>query len=199
YDFHVEKGQGGDPDGNAIYASSQEGIKYLGSDIRHIMVGNPRLAKVNTFFFGSSLYWVIILLIIIAFVAMLLISKQRADLRKDEMKTRNKKATKVAKGRLKNAYNYLKSGEQNKFYEELSQALWGYIADKLSIERAKLSMDTVNEAMNEKNVPEDLTKQFVDTLNNCEFARFAPGDAGKKMEDLYQQGIEVISKAERVL
>ena len=39
----------------------------------------------------------------------------------------------------------------------------------------------------------------VDTLNNCEFARFAPGSAEEKMDDLYQQGIDVISKAEKVL
>ena len=73
------------------------------------------------------------------------------------------------------------------------------IADKLGIERSKLSMDTVSEAMKEKNVPDDLTQQFIDTLNNCEFARFAPGNSEEKMGDLYQKGIEVITKAEKVL
>ena len=77
--------------------------------------------------------------------------------------------------------------------------LWGYIADKLGIERSKLSMDTVSETMKSKNVPDELTQQFVDTLNSCEFARFAPGSAEEKMDDLYQRGIDVISKAEKVL
>ena len=199
YDIHVEKGEGGDPDGNTIYASNQEGIKYLGSDIRHIMTGNAQLKNVNSFFFGSPAYFVILLVLLIAFIVMLIVSKKRAALRQDEAKNRNKKATKVARGRLKNALKYLNAKDQNNFYVEMSQALWGYISDKLSIERAKLSMETVNESMSAKNVPEDLTKQFVDTLNHCEFARFAPGDASKKMDDLYQQGIDVISKAERVL
>ena len=43
------------------------------------------------------------------------------------------------------------------------------------------------------------TQQFIDTLNSCEFARFAPGSAEAKMDDLYQRGIDVISKAEKVL
>ena len=81
----------------------------------------------------------------------------------------------------------------------MSQALWGYISDKLGIERSKLSMDTVSQAMKEHNVPDDLTQQFIDTLNNCEFARFAPGSAEEKMDDLYSKGIEVITKAEKVL
>ena len=112
---------------------------------------------------------------------------------------RNRKADRVARGRLKNAYQHLKAKDQERFYVEMSQALWGYIADKLGIERSKLSMDTVSETMKKKQVPDELTQQFVDTLNNCEFARFAPGSAEEKMDDLYQQGIDVISKAEKVL
>ena len=60
-------------------------------------------------------------------------------------------------------------------------------------------METVSETMKSKSVPDELTQQFVDTLNNCEFARFAPGSAEQKMDDLYQRGIDVISKAEKVL
>ena len=105
----------------------------------------------------------------------------------------------MARGRLNKASQYLKVKDQDNFYVEMSQALWGYIADKLGIERSKLSMDTVSEAMKGQSVPDDLTQQFVDTLNSCEFARFAPGNAEEKMEDLYRRGIEVITKAEKVL
>ena len=117
----------------------------------------------------------------------------------NQVLVRNRKATKIAKKRLKNAYNYLKIKDQSHFYEELSQALWGYISDKLNIARSQLSMDTVREMMSGKNVPEDIVNQFIDLLNSCEFARFAPGDPDKKMEDLYQKGIEVITKAEKNL
>ena len=89
--------------------------------------------------------------------------------------------------------------DQDTFYNEMSQALWGYISDKLSIERSKLSIDTVNSTLTQHNVPADLVEDFVDTLNNCEFARFAPGDAGKKMDDLYNKGLSVITKTEKQL
>ena len=68
-----------------------------------------------------------------------------------------KKATKVAKGRLKNAYKFLKANDQDHFYEEMSQALWGYISDKLGLERSVLSMDTVKEAMMDKGIDEELS------------------------------------------
>ena len=198
YEIKVEKGAGSD-DGGGIFASNQEDIKYLGSDVRHIMTGDPHLKPTSTVFFGSSAYYVALLALLVLFIVLLFVLKKREQLTKDTAANRNRKADKVARGRLKNAYQYLKAKDQEKFYIEMSQALWGYIADKTGIERSKLSMDTVSETMKAKNVPDELTQQFVDTLNNCEFARFAPGNAEEKMDDLYQRGIDVISKAEKVL
>ena len=198
YEIKVEKGAGSD-DGGGIYASNQEDIKYLGSDVRHIMTGDSHLKPTSTVFFGSSAYYVTLLALLVLFIVLLFVLKKREQLTKDTAANRNRKADKVARGRLKNAYQFLKAKDQEKFYIEMSQALWGYIADKTGIERSKLSMDTVSETMKAKNVPDELTQQFVDTLNNCEFARFAPGSAEEKMDDLYQRGIDVISKAEKVL
>ena len=198
YEIRVEKGANTGNEGGA-YASNQEDIQYLGSDIRHIMSGNPQLKACNTAFFGTPPYYVALLALLLLFIVLLFVLKKREQNAKDTAANRNRKADKVARGRLKNAYQHLKAKDQDKFYVEMSQALWGYIADKLGIERSKLSMDTVSETMKEKKVPEELTQQFVDTLNSCEFARFAPGSAEEKMDDLYQRGIEVISKAEKVL
>ena len=199
YELSVRKGKDSEGDGGGVYASNQEDIQYLGSDVRHIMTDGAMLKPKHSNFFASSVYFAILLGLLLIFIALLFILKKRAELAKDTAANRNRKADKVARGRLKNAYQHLKAKDQEKFYVEMSQALWGYIADKLSIERSKLSMETVSETMKEKNVPDELTQQFVDTLNYCEFARFAPGSAEEKMDDLYQRGIDVISKAEKVI
>ena len=199
YYIEVEKGLAPEGDEGSIYASNQEGIKYLGSDIRHIMTGNPKLKSTHSAFFATAPYFIALLALLLVFIITLLLSKKREQLMQDNAANRNRKADKVARGRLNKASQYLKVKDQDNFYVEMSQALWGYIADKLGIERSKLSMDTVSEAMKSKNVPDDLTQQFVDTLNSCEFARFAPGNAEEKMDDLYRRGIEVITKAEKVL
>ena len=188
----MRKGKDSDGDGGGVYASNQEDIKYLGSDVRHIMNDGAKLKPKHSSFFASSVYFAILLGLLVVFIALLFILKKRAEMAKDTAANRNRKADKVARGRLKNAYQHLKAKDQEKFYVEMSQALWGYIADKLGIERSKLSMETVSETMKANNVPDELTQQFVDTLNSCEFARFAPGSAEEKMDDLYQRGIDVI-------
>ena len=43
---------------------------------------------------------------------------------------------------------------------------------------------------------EDLIKEFIAALNECEFARYAPGDENEAMDKVYAASIEVISKME---
>lgn len=197
YDINVAKSanEGGS---GIIYAGGQESIKVIGTDIRHIMT-ETKLHRFSGTFFATPLYFILAALIFALFVSALIIHDKVNKFNKNEVLVRNKKATKTAKKRLQRAYNYLKVNDQNHFYEEYAQALWGYISDKLNIARSQLSMDTVKEMMFGKNAPEDIVNQFIELLNSCEFARFAPGDPGKKMDELYQKGIDVISKAERVL
>ncbi len=197
YELKVERSANEGSSG-IIYAGGQEAIKVVGSDIRHIMTISD-LHNNNTLMFGSALYFIIMIAMIAIFVAALVIYKKINKFNQNIVLVRNKKATKTAKKRLQNAYNYLKIEDQGHFYEEFSQALWGYISDKLNISLSRLSMDTVKEMMNSKNVPEDITNQFIELLNSCEYARFAMGNPGKNMEDLYQKGIEVITKAEKNL
>lgn len=197
--FKVNKGAGDESGDGGLYASNQEGIKYLGSDIRHIKTGESSLKPIGTHFFISPLYWIILSVLLLMFITALLLVRKRRQFKQDVVLVRNKKATKVAKGRLKNAYRFLKEKDQNHFYEEMSQALWGYISDKLGIERSVLSMETVKEAMMAKGIDEALSNEFVDTLNTCEFARFAPGDAAEKMQGLYDKGMDVIMKVEKTI
>lgn len=53
--------------------------------------------------------------------------------------------------------------------------------------------------MIEKHIPEETVNQFIELIHNCEFALFAPGDPNKKMDELYQRGIEIITKVEKLL
>ena len=195
----VHKGADDVSGDGGLFASNQEGIKFLGSDIRHINTTNLRLKPINTSFFASFTYIAIVLALLVLFIVAMMVVKKRRQFRQDVVLVRNRQATKVAKKRLTNAYKFLKGNDQDHFYEEMSQALWGYISDKLGIERSVLSMDTVKQAMMDKGIDEALSNQFVDTLNTCEFARFAPGDATSKMEELYGKGLDVIMKVEKAI
>ena len=88
------------------------------------------------------------------------------------------------------------ANEKDAFYDEVLKALWGYISDKLSIPVSQLSKDNIEEELRKYGVAEDLIKEFLNALNSCEFARFAPGDANQAMDKVYSDSLEVISKME---
>ena len=75
------------------------------------------------------------------------------------------------------------------------RALWGFIGDKLQIPVSDLSKEKVTSELAIRKVDESLIKQFTDTIDSCEFARFAGGIADSN-EALYQKGIDIISKLE---
>ena len=86
--------------------------------------------------------------------------------------------------------------KKDAFYDEVLKALWGYISDKLSIPVSRLSKDNIEGELRKYGVDEVLIKDFLDALNNCEFARFAPGDDNQAMDKVYSDSLEVISKME---
>ena len=112
---------------------------------------------------------------------------------------KNRKANKIAKTRLKLAGKYKDAGDEKAYYDEIAQALWGYIADKFSLQQSELSIETVVDALKNKDVENIVIESFVVTLNNIEFARFAPGDSSGKMETIYNESVTAILQAEKAL
>jgi len=109
---------------------------------------------------------------------------------------RGRKASKAATKRLKLARKLMQQNDATAFYEETMKALWGYVSDKLNIPVSELSKDNVRERLTARQLPDDITDQFLHTLDDCEFARFAPGDPAATMDKIYASAEEVINKME---
>jgi len=198
YEIKVAKGDGSESD--YFYSgSNQSDIRYIGTDIRHIKVDDPQLKVIGSFFFGSSKFYVLLAFPLLVFILFVIFWKNELKKRSNIALMKNRKATKVAKKRMKRAEHFMKENKKDEFYEEVSQALWGYLSDKFSIPLANLSIETVNDTLTSKNVNENTISKFTETLNNCEFARFAPGDSNTAMEKIYNESINIISHMEREL
>ncbi|KAF0198776.1 MAG: hypothetical protein FD166_1028 [Bacteroidetes bacterium] len=199
-EFTVNVGRGDGSEGTfTAGGDNKEDFKLIGSDIRFIKTGKINLKPVNSYIYGSVMFWMLIALPVILFIVFLLVWKNELKKRGNQALMRNRKATGIARKRLKLAQKFLKQGSQEAFWSEVSNALWGYMSDKFNIPRSTLSMNSVNEALSGKNVDEELIKQFISILNNCEYARFAPGNKSQAMDELYNQAIEVITRTEQEL
>ena len=195
YELHVEKGSGNAAQTIANF-TNKEDLKVLNEDIRYIKQNDVTLSRKGDFFFGSLLCWLFYIVPGVVFILFFIIYRKQIAANANVAKMRTKKANKVAVKRMKMAGRLLADGKKDAFYDEVLKALWGYISDKLNIPVSRLSKDNVEGELRNYGVDDALIKEFLDALNNCEFARFAPGDDNQAMDKVYSDSLEVISKME---
>ncbi len=199
YQIQVEKGNLSSSTNMTFAGENKEDIRYIGEDIRYLISYPYKLQLIGNHFFASMLFYVLLLLPLVLVLLIVIIWRKEIKKRSNEGLMKNKQATKMAKKRLKKAKDFLKEGNDQDFYVEFSQALWGYIADKFNIRLSVLSVETVHDYLVVKKVSEELISEFTETLNDCEFARFAPGNKNVVMDKVYKQGLQIISKIESQL
>lgn len=190
---------GTEPGTIQVVGFGKEDVRFIGKDIRFIKTENVRLVLNPLTLFGSKLFVVIIIILIVGFVfAFLAISRLR-KLKGNVALVKTRKANKVARKRLKEARNYLQQDNNEKFYEELLRAMWGYVSDKLSIPLANLSSESVRETLISHNAPDDSVNSFNEIVSTCEYARYAPKSEHSQMADIYEKAHSLISALESVI
>ena len=195
YTLNVAKGEGNASQVVSNF-TSKEDLKVLGKDIRYIKTGDTNLTPKGNYFFGSTSYYMWYIIPLALFIAFMIIYRKQAIENANVAKVRTKKANKVATKRMKNAGKLLAEKNTSAFYDEVLKALWGYISDKMNMPVSQLSKDNIEEELTRHNVSEELIKDFIGTLNECEFARYAPGNQNEAMDKVYSSAIDVISKME---
>ena len=182
--------------GGGVSDFTGQDVDLLNKDIRHIKTTPEELHGVNEFFFGSTSYWVTLALLAIAFISLFVIFRQRAIDNANIGKMRGKKANKVATKRLRVANKLMNAGRSSEFYDEVLRALWGYVGDKLNMPVESLSRENISQRLSEREVSEANVKLFISALDECEFERYAPGDAKGNMNKTFNAAMTAIENIE---
>ncbi len=197
YLIKVEKGDGTySSNTNQITGVSKENVELLGQDIRYIKTDQVNLKKQGRYFFGSSAFIILLISPLLLFAGALVVDRRRNKLQSNAFLLKRKKATGIARKRLKNAKKLMEQNNQKAFYNEVIKALLGYASDKFNIPTANLSKETVKEKLQGKAVREEDINHLMDTISKCEMALFAPSAVTGGMEQVYEDSTQLISTIE---
>lgn len=200
YDIIVHKGEGGETTQAVSNFTNQESVEQLGTDIRFLAPNMGEIIQTNSYFAGTSTFWLALLLPLILSIALMIFFRKQARDNANVALMRNKKANKVALKRLKIAEKEWKNGAKESFYDEILKALWGYLCDKLSIPLSDLNKENVEQALAARDVDAALISQFIDLLNQCEFEKYAPlQDTKSAMDKIFNSTISIISQLEGII
>jgi hypothetical protein len=196
YTLKVNKGKGGAGQSVSNYSGQQQDVQQLNQDIRFIKKGDVDLHQPGDTFFGTWKCWAAYLLPLLLFIIVMVLGRKQMKAHANVALSRGRKANKVALRRMKTAKKLLDNHDTGKFYDEVLRALWGYVGDKFNMSQESLNKENIEQSLTSRNVPDEQIQQFMKVLNDCEFARYAPGDVNENMGNVYNSAIDAISKME---
>ncbi len=184
-ELEVEKGK--------ATVAVKDDVQLLNSDINYIHPIN-KLRPINNRAGNNNLWAILMGISILAAIGVNIFGKKALAKREDTAGLRMRRATRMARRRLKKAASFLGSGDTNRFYEEIYRAIWGCLSDKYNIELSQLNRDTVSACLADKQVPDEQQQRIMKVLQDVDFARFAPGDAEAQKQTIYDEALQMIAE-----
>jgi hypothetical protein len=193
YDISVEPGASVST--TTMGNTNKRDIQTKNTDIRHIEMGADRTSHTPSYIANSTLYWllypILSLLLIIGIITYNHTQHANPEGR------RIKGAGKAARKHLAKAGKYLKAQQLDEYYAELLRAMQYYLTNKLSISGSQFSRENVIDALSRIGATEELKKQVINILDDCEMARYTPQTSGAA-ELIYDIARNAINEIERL-
>ncbi|MGA0443507.1 MAG: BatD family protein [Flavobacteriaceae bacterium] len=142
-------------------------------------------------FWWSVPFWLLLCIPFILLIAGYLIN--RFIVQKPENITLKKqlRAEQLSKKYLSSAKKAIHN--QTAFYEALERALHNYLKAKLKIETTEMSKPNIKKLLVEKKVQEQAAQEFIESIENCERARYAPGSMVNIQSDFEKASTSIVS------
>jgi len=164
--------KGDNEETNLTSSSNKEDVELLNNEIRHIE-HDTELYPINDFFFGSASYYLALGSPLLIFL-MLFFIKRNSGGEQDAALLIHQNASKSALKRLSKAEEFLRNNNDTEFFEELHNAIDGYLSHKFKIPISGLNKKRIEEELNSISISDSTTNSLLKVLNDCEMARFAP-------------------------
>jgi hypothetical protein len=192
----VKPGDGKSNASAQVYDHLKQEIKETENDIRYIKKGDFELQKEEKEFFNSPAHFVFLAVPVLLFLGGLGYRSYTHKLNSDIVAVKGKKAARVAKKQLIAAEKRMKENNKEAFYTEIMSALNNYVSYKFNLPVAELSKENITREMNRRQINVDTQAKFFETLNQCEYAKYAPGAVSGDLNAVYNSTVGLISSIE---
>jgi hypothetical protein len=152
------------------------------------------VASAKKDFLGSGLFYGLLFAPLLLIPAIILLRKQKEAKDADAFGNRVRRNNKLVKKYLSDAKKQM--GDKVPFYMAMEKALHNFLKAKLHIETVEMSKDNIIELLQQRNASEQSISQFMELMNDCEFARYAPA-TDTAMNNDFDRAIEIITELEK--
>lgn len=154
------------------------------------------LKKTHTPYVERFSYWLFYILPVLILLGAVVYYRSYLKANADYLAVKSRRASKMARMRLKKAGICIRNNDVDNFYDEMLAALWGYVSDKLKMPTSELNRENVSGKLSERGIGEKEVKQIIDLIDECEFSKYSPASAKGDMQPVYDEGVNVINSLE---
>ena len=147
-------------------------------------------------FLGSGLFYSLLFAPLLLIPIVMIARKQKEAKDADVVGNRVRNNNRLVKKYLSEAKKQM--GDKVPFYMAMEKALHNFLKAKLHIETVEMSKDNIIELLQQRNASETSINQFMELMNDCEFARYAPATDIAMTND-FERAVERISELEKQL
>lgn len=147
-------------------------------------------------FFGTKLFYILFFTPFVLIPIIILGRRKKEALDSDVAGNKRRKSNRLAKKYLSEARKQINNKEP--FYIALEKALHNFLKAKLHIETSEMSKEIISEILLEKNAKPETVTEFINLIENCEFARYAPYSSVAIQQD-FDKAVRLISELEKQL
>ena len=172
-------------------------IERLGSDIHFIHTASGTLSVSDRPLYRTGWFWLGLLAPPLANFTTVLVRWQRRRYAVRFVQVRRRRARRTALRRLRKAETALGDDGEPRFFGLVAQAMTEYVADRFGGHGSGLTYDRIATLMATNPASERASREFIDVLETCDCARFAPATAERAArEQLLERARQAILRLE---
>ena len=152
------------------------------------------VSKSREDFLGSGLFYSLLIAPLLLIPIVMIARKQKEAKDADVVGNRIRQNNKLVKRYLSEAKKQM--GDKVPFYMAMEKALHNFLKAKLHIETVEMSKENIIELLQQRNASEESINRFMELINDCEFARYAPATDIAMTND-FERAVERISELEK--
>jgi len=178
---------------------SKQEVELLGEDIRYIKE-NAEFYQIGRKLYKDWLYLFSYLLPILGLTLAWRYSVYRNQLRGNIGLARRRKAGKIASKHLTRARQTLKSGDEEEFYRATTQALQGFVSDRLNLQTTDFSIVNVEKDLHGAKVGDEEINEYLDCLRESDFRRYSgSGSEAGELKSFYERVRAILTRLEKYI
>ena len=177
-----------------------EEVRALGSDIRYIKPDRIQLADQGLLLYQRGGFWLLQLIPVLGVAGAYAYRRHRVRLEGDVAYARRRRSRSEAQRRLGKAKGLMEAGDSAGFHGEVHRSLAQFVADRTNRAAAGLTADHIGAVLVERGVDAQVIAGVQDVFDQCDQARFAPGQiSAAQMQALFAQTEDLIGALERCI